>query len=115
VTEPPVPDDRSLPVLPDLDDLGTQSERTELAWVRTTLACAALAVLAVRLAGQGLGAPTALALGALVAAPGLTASWWRSRELRSRPEPDPPSTVDVAAVAASVVLVDVLVLVLILA
>jgi len=115
VTEPPVPDDPSPPVLPDLDDLGTQSERTELAWVRTTLACAGLAVLAVQLAGEGFGAPAAFALGALVAAPGLTASWWRSRELRSRPAPDPPRTVDVAAVAASVVLVDVLVLALIVA
>jgi hypothetical protein len=101
------------PVPPDLDDVGTQSERTELAWVRTTLACAALAVLAVRLAGEGIGAPAALALGAVVAAPGLAASWWRSRELRARPAPDPPRTVDVAAVAGSVVLVDLLVLALV--
>lgn len=96
----------------DADELvGAQAERTELAWVRTTLACAALAVTAGRLAGPGIGLTAALALGVLVAGPGLVASWWRLRSLRVRPEPAPPRVAGVAMLAGSIVVVDALVLV----
>ncbi len=96
------------------ESLGTPAERTELAWVRTTLACAGLAVLALRLADDDAESLTALALGVLVAGPGLIASWGRSRELRARPVPAPPRVVDVAAITGSIALVDVVVLALLL-
>lgn len=99
----PAPDDAK-------ELLGAQAERTELAWVRTTLACAALAVTAGRLAGPDIGPTLALVLGVVVAGPGLVASWWRVRGLRARPEPAPPSTVGVAMLAGSIVMVDALVL-----
>ena len=91
--------------------LGVQAERTELAWVRTTLACGALAAVSTRLLSDDIGLIVALALGALVAVPGLVASVWRVRRLRERPEPAPPSLAGVALLAGSVAVVDVVVLV----
>jgi uncharacterized membrane protein YidH (DUF202 family) len=95
---------------PGGDGEGLQAERTELAWVRTALACAALAALALRLVSDDVGVGVALGLGALVAVPGLVAAWWRAGELRDVPVPAPPRALGVAALALSVALVDLLVL-----
>jgi hypothetical protein len=93
------------------DDLvETQVERTELAWARTSLACAGLAALWAHASVDSLGPVLALALGGVVALPGLLASWWRIRGLRASPEPEPPRTAGAALLAGSVALVDVAVL-----
>jgi uncharacterized membrane protein YidH (DUF202 family) len=94
--------------------VGTQVERTELAWVRTSLACAGLVVLAVQLAFDGVGPAPGLAIGALVALPGLVAAWWRIRGLRTAPTPEPPRSAGVALLAGSVALVEVATLILLL-
>jgi uncharacterized membrane protein YidH (DUF202 family) len=90
---------------------GAQAERTEMAWVRTTLACAGLAALAARLLADTTSLPVLVALGVLVAVPGLVASWWRVAGLRVRPEPLPAPTAGVAMLAGSVAVVDLVVLV----
>lgn len=92
----------------------TQAERTELAWVRTVLACAGLAAVAVRLSGRDLSLGFALTMGALVAVPGLFAAWWRVGGLRTLPEPAPPRQAAVAVLAGTVAAVDVLVLTLVI-
>lgn len=94
--------------------LGTQAERTELAWVRTTLACAALAALSGRLADADMGLAVPLALGLLIALPGAVASVWRTRALRRHQEPPPPRAAGVAMLAGSVVLADAAVLTMLL-
>jgi uncharacterized membrane protein YidH (DUF202 family) len=103
------------PASPGDELLGTQAERTELAWVRTTLACAALAALSGRLADVDVNLAVPLGLGLLIALPGAVASVWRTRALRRHPEPPPPSAAGVAMLAGSVVLADVVVLALLLA
>ena len=105
MTQPPRPDAE-----PDLVE--TQIERTEMAWVRTALACAGLAVFAAHLSGDGISVYTAAAIGALVGLPGLVAAWWRVGALRATRRPAPPRAVGVAALAGAVAVVDVLVLVL---
>jgi uncharacterized membrane protein YidH (DUF202 family) len=90
----------------------TQAERTELAWVRTVLAAAGLAAVAVRLSGRDFGLGFALVLGTLVAVPGLFAAWWRVGSLRE-PEPAPPRQAAVAVLAGTVAAVDALVLALV--
>lgn len=99
------------------DDLvETQVERTELAWARTSLACAGLAAVSVHLAGDSIALVPALVLGSCVAVPGLVASWWRIRGLRAgRPQPEAPRVAGVAILAGSVALVDVVVLILLAA
>lgn len=92
------------------DLVETQVERTELAWARTSLACAGLAAIWAHVSVGEVGPPLALALGALVAMPGLAASWWRIRGLRASPVPEPPPAAGAALLAGSVVLVDVAVL-----
>jgi hypothetical protein len=92
----------------------TQAERTEMAWVRTTLACAGLAALATRLVDARSELVVAVGLGLFVALPGLVASWWRIGGLRTRPHPAPPRVAGVALLAGSVALVDLAVLVRIL-
>jgi hypothetical protein len=92
----------------------TQVERTELAWARTSLGCAALIALSVELSFDDLGLVPGLAIGALVALPGLVAAWWRIRGLRTAPIPEPPRPAGVAIVAGTVALVDVAALVLLL-
>lgn len=92
------------------DAIGAQAERTEMAWVRTTLASAALAAAAGHLADANTGLAVALTIGAIVATPGLVGSWWRSRGLRAGPVPDPPRAAGVALLVATVVVADVLVL-----
>jgi hypothetical protein len=95
----------------DAEDLvETQVERTELAWARTSLACAGLAAIWAHVSVGEVGPVLALALGALVAMPGLVASWWRIRGLRASPEPEPPRAAGAALLAGSVALVDVVVL-----
>jgi hypothetical protein len=89
----------------------TQAERTEMAWVRTTLACAGLAALATRLVAARSELVIAVGLGLLVALPGLVASWWRVGGLRIRPHPTPPRVAGAALLAGSVALVDLAVLV----
>jgi uncharacterized membrane protein YidH (DUF202 family) len=93
------------------ETVGAQAERTELAWVRTALAAGGLAALATRLIGAD-HAMAALAIGAVIALPGLVASWWRIAALRRHAEPPPPRVAAVSLLAATVVAVDVLVLAL---
>ncbi|MGW5849574.1 DUF202 domain-containing protein [Streptomyces sp. NPDC055254] len=47
-------------------DAGLQPERTRLAWRRTTLACSVVAVLALRQAVRGTGAPVEVAGAAVI-------------------------------------------------
>lgn len=91
-------------------DTGLQTERTTLAWTRTALACAGLAALAVRLVDRRAELVAVLAFGLVVALPGLAASWWRLRELRSGP-PHPPPRAAVALLAGTIAFVDAVVLV----
>jgi uncharacterized membrane protein YidH (DUF202 family) len=90
---------------------GAQAERTEMAWVRTTLACAGLAAVAARLLADTTSLALVVTLGMLVAVPGLVASSWRIAGLRASPEPLPPSPAGVALLAGSVAVVDLLALV----
>jgi uncharacterized membrane protein YidH (DUF202 family) len=93
---------------------GAQAERTEMAWVRTTLASAGLAATAARLLVHESGLALVVGLGVLVALPGLVASWWRTTGLRSKPQPAPARTAGVALVAFPVAMVDLAVIVVLL-
>jgi uncharacterized membrane protein YidH (DUF202 family) len=110
---PPTPGPEGPSLVPER--FGAQAERTEMAWVRTTLACAGLAAVASRLLAGDAGLPVVLALGAFVAVPGLVASWWRVAGLRARPEPTPPRPAGVALLAGAVAAVDVAVIVVLVA
>ncbi len=90
--------------------LGGQAERTEMAWVRTALACAGLAAVTLHVVDADTTLLLVLALGVAVAMPGLVAAWWRVGELRRRPEPAPPRVAGVALLAGTVVVVDLVVL-----
>lgn len=91
---------------------GSAVERTTLAWLRTALSCAGLAAVAVRLADHRSDLTFVLALGALVAMPGLAATWWRFRDL-SAPAAARlgPRRATVAALAGTVALIDLAVIV----
>jgi hypothetical protein len=91
------------------------AERTELAWVRTTLACGALAAIAARLGDDAASRWLALALAGLVTAPGLVACLLRVRVLRAQPQPGAAPAASVALLAASVALAGLAALVLMLA
>jgi len=94
------------------DLVETQIERTEMAWARTALACAALAAFSTHLTGVEARLPAAVAIAALVGLPGLVASWWRIRGLRAAPRPEAPRTVGVALLAGAVVVSDLVALAL---
>jgi len=98
-------------------DRGLQAERTELAWVRTALSCGGLALVATHLADDRLGFAVAVAVGALVAAPGLAGARLRVGALRRRGRPGagaPPvraSSTAVLLLVSTVVLADLVALV----
>ncbi|MFD7786255.1 DUF202 domain-containing protein [Streptomyces nojiriensis] len=64
-------------------DAGLQPERTRLAWRRTTLASSVVAVLAVRQALRGTGAPVELAGMAAIALIWLAFLWVAHRRIRA--------------------------------
>ncbi|MFD3540286.1 DUF202 domain-containing protein [Streptomyces sp. NPDC058662] len=100
----------------ELRDAGLQPERTRLAWRRTTLACSVVAVLGLRQAMRGTGAPVEVAGAAVIALlwlAFLVVAHRRVRVLaRARPGPLAPRaaaavagcTVALAVLAAAVVL-----------
>jgi uncharacterized membrane protein YidH (DUF202 family) len=98
---------------PDPGLAGLQAERTQLAWVRTALACGALAALAARLTGGGLHPAAALMLGSAVALPGLVASLLRIRSLQRQPVPAAATPASVALLTASSALTGALALALV--
>jgi uncharacterized membrane protein YidH (DUF202 family) len=100
------PDDPAVPG----PDPALATERTALAWTRTALTCAGLAAVSLRLLDRNAAVLVVLAFAVAVALPGVTASWWRLRDLRDGPPGPPPGWV-VALLAGTVVLVDVAVLV----
>jgi uncharacterized membrane protein YidH (DUF202 family) len=97
------------------DDPGLQAERTELAWVRTALVCAALATVSARLAGDGPPLAASLGSGAAVAVAGVVAAGLRIRALRVQPVSASPPRAAVALLAATVAAAGALSLVLLLA
>jgi uncharacterized membrane protein YidH (DUF202 family) len=96
------------------EDRGLQAERTELAWIRTALACGALTAIAGRLGDSSVPVLVAAGLGALVGAVGVTAAVLRIGTLRS-PTPAPPPRQAVALLTASIVAANLAALALILA
>ncbi|HET6949454.1 MAG TPA: DUF202 domain-containing protein [Acidimicrobiales bacterium] len=108
-SRPPVAGDDAGP------DRGLQAERTELAWVRTALACGALGAISARVGAASLPLAAALLLGALAALPGLAASATRIAALRAFGLPAAPRRRDVALLAGSVVAADLVVLAVLVA
>jgi uncharacterized membrane protein YidH (DUF202 family) len=100
--------------MPDaaLDRTGLQSERTQLAWVRTALAVGALAAVAARLARDGSSMVLTVVLGLTAALPGLAAAALRIRALQRGRAPEAAAPSTVALLAGSLALADVLVLTL---
>ncbi len=72
--------------------------------MRTALACGALAAVATRLSGDRVPFGIAVALGAVVALPGVLAGAIRIRALRRAPTPPAVSPTGVAMLSASVAL-----------
>ncbi|GAA2640430.1 MULTISPECIES: DUF202 domain-containing protein [Streptomyces] len=64
-------------------DAGLQPERTRLAWRRTTLASSVVAVLALRQALRGSGAPVEMAGAAAIALVWLAFLWVAHRRIRA--------------------------------
>jgi len=93
---------------------GLQAERTELAWVRTALSGAGLALVALRVGPDPPPVPVALVTGALVSVLGLLACLLRTRSLATRGRTVAASTVAVALLTASVVLAEAVTLALLL-
>jgi len=93
---------------------GLQAERTELAWVRTALSGAGLALVATRVGPDPLSLQVALVTGVAVTALGLLACVLRTRSLADRTRPVAASTVAVALLTASVTLAELVALALIL-
>jgi uncharacterized membrane protein YidH (DUF202 family) len=93
---------------------GLQAERTELAWVRTALSGAGLALAAARVGPDPVSFTLALVTGAAVIALGFAACLLRTRSLASRSRPIAPGPVAVGLLAASVALAEVVTLALLL-
>jgi hypothetical protein len=93
---------------------GLQAERTELAWVRTALSGAGLALVALRVGPDPPPVPVALVTGAVVTALGLLACLLRTRSLAARGRTVAASTVAVVLLTASVTLAEVVTLALLL-
>jgi uncharacterized membrane protein YidH (DUF202 family) len=93
---------------------GLQAERTELAWVRTALSGAGLALVALRVGPDPPSVPVALVTGAVVAALGLLACLLRTRSLAARGRTVAASTVAVGLLTASVLMAEVVTLALVL-
>ncbi|WP_314249367.1 DUF202 domain-containing protein [Streptomyces sp. DSM 40907] len=83
-------------------DAGLQPERTRLAWRRTTLASSVVAVLAVRQALRGAGAPVELAGAAAIALIWLAFLWVAHRRIRALAAGRPPELAPRAALAVVV-------------
>lgn len=81
---------------------GLQAERTELAWVRTALACTTLAGVLAGLAPDTATATAAVSGGVVVAAMGAAAATLRIRALRRQPTPGLPPRLGVGLLAAAV-------------
>jgi hypothetical protein len=92
---------------------GLQAERTELAWIRTALVCAALTTVTAKLTHGSLPDAVSILLGLAVGAVGVSAAALRIRALR-RPLPVSPPQVGVALLAGSVVAANLAALILIL-
>ena len=92
---------------------GLQAERTELAWVRTALSGAGLALVVMRVGPDPLSLQVALVTAALVTALGLLACLLRTRSLAARARPVAASRVSVALLTASVTLAEVVAMVLV--
>ena len=97
----------------DAGETGLQSERTELAWIRTALSCGALTTVTAHLGGGSVPGLVAAGLGGLVAAVGIAAAALRIGTLRG-PAPAPPPRRAVALLAASIVTADLVALALLL-
>jgi uncharacterized membrane protein YidH (DUF202 family) len=94
---------------------GLQAERTTLAWARTALLCAGLALAAAHLADSGPERVLGLVVGGIVAVTGIAAAWLRMGHLASAVVPDPHvGSASPALLTASVVLADLAVLVILL-
>ncbi|WP_326591917.1 DUF202 domain-containing protein [Streptomyces sp. NBC_01294] len=81
-------------------DAGLQPERTRLAWRRTTLASSVVAVLALRQALRGFGAPVEVAGAASIALIWLVFLWVAHRRIRTLAADRPPPLAPRAALAA---------------
>ncbi|WP_404960940.1 DUF202 domain-containing protein [Streptomyces sp. 147326] len=82
-------------------DAGLQPERTRLAWRRTTLASSVVAVLALRQALRGSGAPVEVAGAAVIALVWLLFLWVAHRRIRALAADRPPGLSPRAALAAA--------------
>ncbi|MCP3757567.1 DUF202 domain-containing protein [Streptomyces sp. TBY4] len=82
-------------------DAGLQPERTRLAWRRTTLSCAVVAVLALRQALHGGGSPVAFAGIAVIALLWLAFQWVAHRRMRELAAARPAGLTAGAALAAT--------------
>ncbi|MFJ6757826.1 MULTISPECIES: DUF202 domain-containing protein [unclassified Streptomyces] len=82
-------------------DAGLQPERTRLAWRRTTLAASVVAVLALRQALRGSGAPVEVAGAAVIALVWLLFLWVAHRRIRALAADRPRGLSPRAALAAA--------------
>ncbi|MGR4884522.1 DUF202 domain-containing protein [Streptomyces sp. LARHCF249] len=83
----------------EVRDAGLQPERTRLAWRRTTLASAVVAVLALRQALRGAGRPPEVAGAAVIALVWVAFLWVAHRRIRALAAGRPPELAPRAALA----------------
>jgi uncharacterized membrane protein YidH (DUF202 family) len=98
----------------EVEERGLQAERTELAWIRTALACGALTTITGQLGSASVPGIVSAGLGGAVGAVGVAAAVLRIRTLRL-PTPAPPPRGAVALLAASIVAADLVALALMFA